>query len=180
MSLRRRIAVILFLIGTVALSANAQKVAVGAQPAADLTKYKTYSWSKGLAGANPIVQQIIVTAVDQEMAAKGMTKVESDSELILSAFVWTESELYVTNPSWAPVLNSISTGIAVGTQSWPVTQGSLVVEISNAKSNDGLWRGTATHTLKHGPTGDKARDAKTVEMPIKKAVVKMFKKFPRP
>jgi hypothetical protein len=180
MSLRRRIAVILFLIGTGALSANAQKVTVGAHPAVDLTKYKTYSWSKGLAGANPIVQHIIVAAVDQEMAAKGVTKVESDGELILSALVWTESELYVTNPSWAPVFNSISTGIAVGSQSWPVTKGTLVVEISDAKSNDGLWRGTATDTLKHGPTGDKIKDAKSVEKPIKKAVAKMFKKFPRP
>ena len=155
MNLRRILTVILFLIGTGALSANAQKVTVGAQPAADLTKYKTYNWSKGLAGANPIVQQIIVAVVDQEMAAKGMTKVESDGELILSAFVWTESELYATNPSWAPVLNSISTGIAVGSQSWPVTKGTLVVEISEAKTKDGLWRGTATDTLKHGPTGDK-------------------------
>jgi hypothetical protein len=180
MSLRRRITVILFLIGTSALSANAQQVIVGVQPAADLTKYKTYSWSKGLAGANPIVQQMIVTAVDQEMAAKGMARVESDGELTMAAFVWTESELYATNPSWAPVLNSISTGIAVGSQSWPVTKGTLVVEISEAKTKDGLWRGTATDTLKHGPTGDKVRDAKSVEKPIKKAVVKMFKKFPRP
>ena len=178
MSLRRSITVIL-LIGMSALSANAQKVTVGAQPAADLTKYKTYSWTKGLTGANPMVHPIIVAAVDQEMAAKGMTKVESEGELILSAFVWTESEMYVTNQSWTPVLNSISTGIAVGSQSWPVTKGTLVVEISEAKSKDGLWRGTATDTLKHGPTGDKVRDAKSVEKPIKKAVVKMFKKFPR-
>jgi hypothetical protein len=180
MSLRGRIALILFLIPAAALLANAQKVIVGAQPGADLTKYKTYSWSKGLTGTNILVQQIIVTAVDQEMAAKGVTKVESDGELILSAFVWTDSELYVTNPSWAPVMNSISTGIVVGSQSWPVTQGTLVVEISDAKSKDGLWRGTATDTLKHGPTGDRVKDAKTAQKPIKKSVVKMFKKFPRP
>src|ERR1044072_2876686 len=148
MSLRSRLATILFLIGTCAFSANAQKVTVGAQPAADLTKYKTYSWTKGMAGANPIVHQVIVAAVDHEMAAKGITKIESEGELILAGFVWTESEIYVTNPSWAPVLNSISTGIAVGSQSWPVTKGTLVVEISDAKSNDGLWRGTATDTLK--------------------------------
>ena len=180
MNLRRRIAIIVFLIGTGALSANAQKVTVALRPAADLTKFKTYSWSKGLAGANPIIHQVIVVVVDQQMAAKGMTKVESDADLVLSAFVWTESDLYVTNDSWAPVLNSISTGIAVGAQSWPVTKGTLVIEISDAKSKDGLWRGTATDTLKHGPTGDKVKDAKSVEKPIKKAVVKMFKKFPRP
>ena len=114
-------------------------------------------------GANPIVQQMIVVAIDQQMAAKGMTKVESGADLVLSAFVWTESELYVTNESWAPVLNSISTGIATGGQSWPVTKCSLVIEISDAKSKVGLWRGTATHTLQLGPTGDKFMDAKSVE-----------------
>jgi hypothetical protein len=180
MSLSRKLTVILFLIGASALSANAQKVTVGVQPGADLTKYKTYSWSKGLGDPNPNVHQLIVAAVDQEMMTKGITKVASDGELVVSAFVWTESEVYAANASWTPVLNSISTGVAVGSQSWPVTKGTLVVEIADAKSKDGLWRGTATHTLNHGPTGDKVKDAKSVEKPIKKAVVKMFKKFPRP
>jgi len=180
MNLQRRIVLIVLLFVTGALTGYAQKVTVGVHPAADLTKYKTYSWSKGLTGANPIVQQMIVAAVDQQMAVKGMTKVEANSDLVLSAFVWTESELYQTNESWAPVLNSLSTGVVAGPQSWPVTKGTLVVEISDAKNNDGLWRGTATDTLKHGPTGDKVKDAKSVEKPIKKAVEKMFKKYPRP
>lgn len=180
MNVRRRILLIGLVILTAALSANAQKVTVGVHPAADMTKYKTYSWSKGLTGTNVIVQQIIVNAVDQQMAAKGLKKVESDPDLLLSAFVWTESELYQTNESWAPVFNSLSTGVYTGTQAWPVTKGTLVVEISNAKNNDGLWRGTATDTMKHGPSGDKMKDAKTAEKPIKKAVEKMFKKYPRP
>jgi len=43
-----------------------------------------------------------------------------------------------------------------------------------------LWRATASHTLENGPTGNPTRDAKTVEKPIRKAVVKMFKQFPHP
>lgn len=180
MNLRSRIALVVLVMVAGALSASAQKVTVGAHPAADLTKYKTYSWSKGTTGANPVVQQIIVNAVDQQLAAKGLKKVEADPDLLLSAFVWTESELYQTNESWAPVFNSLSTGVVAGPQSWPVTKGTLVVEISDAKNNDGLWRGTATDTMKHGPSGDKLKDAKTAEKPIKKAVEKMFKKYPRP
>ena len=63
-------------------------------------------------------------------------------------------------------------------QPWPVTKGTLIVNISDAKTKNGLWRGTATQTLDNGPTGDRLRDAKTVEKPIRKAVEKMFKKFP--
>jgi Domain of unknown function (DUF4136) len=163
-----------------AVSANAQKVKVAADPAVDLSRYKTYAWSNGLAGANPFVNQQIIAAVDSQLAAKGLTKVATDPELTLSAWVWTESDMHVSNPSWAPALNSIQTGVAVGSQGWPVTKGTLVIDIADTKSKNGVWRGTASDTLKHGPTGDKAKDAKSVEKPIRKAVDKMFKQFPKP
>ena len=103
-----------------------------------------------------------------------------DPELTLAAWVWTESDMHVSNPSWAPTLNSIATGVGAGAQSWPVTTGTLVIDISDTKSKNGVWRGTASDTLNHAPTGNKAKDAKNAEKPIKKAVEKMFKKFPRP
>ena len=98
-----------------ALSANAQKVRVGADPGVDVAKYKTYAWSQGSTGTNPLVNAMIVTAVDAQMAAKGVRKVDTDAELTLSALVWTDSDMAVSNPSWSPSLNSIATGVAVGT-----------------------------------------------------------------
>jgi uncharacterized protein DUF4136 len=162
------------------ISANAQKVKVASDPAVDLSKYKTYAWSSGLPGANPVVNQQIIAAVDSQLAAKGLTKVETDPELTLSAWVWTESDMHVANPSWAPALNSIQTGVPSGSQGWAVTKGTLVIDISDTKSKNGVWRGTASDTLKHPPTGNKAKDAKSVEKPIQKAVEKMFKQFPKP
>lgn len=173
----------LVLIGCVivaaALSANAQKVRVGADPGVDVAKYKTYAWSQGSTGANPLVQAMIVTAVDAQMAAKGVRKVETDPELTLSAMVWTESDMAVSNPSWSPSLNSIATGVAVGTTSWVVTKGTLVVQMADTQTKNEVWRGTATDTMKQNPSGDKIKDAKVAEKPIKKAVEKMFKQFPR-
>ena len=120
----------------------------------------------------------IVAAVDNAMTARGLRKVDTEPDLIVSALASTESDLTVTNPSWALVLNSIATGIPSSSQAWPVTKGTLLISISDAKTKNGVWRGTATQTLEHGPTGDRVRDAKTVEKPINKAVQKMFKKFP--
>ena len=171
---------ILLLIIAGAASIAAQKVRVGADPAVDLSRYKTYAWSQGMAGPNALVNAQIVAAVDRELAAKGFQKVETEPELTLAAWVWTESDMHVSNPSWAPVLNSISTGMAVGAQSWAVTKGTLVIDISDSKTKNGVWRGTATDTLNHNPSGNKATDAKNAQKPIKKAVEKMFKKFPRP
>ena len=159
---------------------HAQKVSVGADPAVDVAKYKTYAWPKQPPSANPIISQTVIAAVDAELAAKGLTKVETDPELIVVVFGSQQSDVQVSNPSWSPSLNSIATGVAVGSQSWLVTKGTLVVDISDAKTKNNVWRGTATDTLSNNPTGDKVKDAKNVEKPIKKAIKKMFKQYPHP
>ena len=169
--------ILLLLLGTV--SVRAQKVSVGADPAVDLTKYKTYAWSN-VASANPIANQTVVSAVDSQLAAKGLTKVDTDPELTVVVFGSSVSDIHVSNPSWAPSLNSIATGVAVGSQSWLVTKGTLVVDLLDTKTKNSLWRGQATDTLDRGPTGDKVKDAKTIEKPIRNAVKKMFKQFPHP
>ena len=168
---------ILILIALLAVTVNAQKVKVSSDPACDFSRYKTYAWDEGTL-ANPLIKQYIVTAVDKEMSTKGLRKVESEPDLLLTTLTATVSDLTMTNPSWAPGLNSIATGIPASSQSWPVTKGTLVIDISDAKTKNGVWRGTASHTLENGPTGDRVRDAKQVEKPINKAVQKMFKKFP--
>ena len=169
--------ILLILLGTVSVSA--QKVSVGADPVVDLTRYKTYGWSN-VASTNPIANQIVVSSVDSQLAAKGLKKVDTDPELTVVVFGSSVSDIHVSNPSWAPSLNSIATGVAVGSQSWLVTKGTLVVDILDTKTKNSVWRGTATDTLDRGPTGDKAKDAKTVEKPIRNAVKKMFKQFPHP
>jgi hypothetical protein len=162
-------------------SASAQKVKVGADPGVDVSKYKTYAWNKQMSPANPMVQQTVIDAVDQALAAKGLTKVERDPELTIILWTATDSDLYVSNPGWSNAMGTaMSTGIAAGPQSWPVTKGTLVVDMEDTRTKNSVWRGTATHTLSHGPSGNAAKDAKNVEKPIRKAVEKMFKQFPRP
>ena len=169
--------ILLILLGTA--SVRAQKVSVGADPGVDVTKYKTYAWSN-VTSANPLAHQTVVSAVDTELAAKGLRRVETNPELTVVVFGSSVSDIHVSNPSWSPSLNSIATGVAVGSQSWLVTKGTLVVDLLDAKTNNSVWRGQATDTLDRGPTGDKAKDAKTIEKPIRNAVKKMFKQFPHP
>jgi len=167
----------LILIALLAVTVNAQKVKVSSDPAVDFSKFKTYAWDQGTL-ANPLIKQFIVTAVDREMMAKGLQKVDSNPDLVLTTLTATNSDLTMTNPSWAPQLNSIATGIPSSSQAWAVTKGTLVIDMSDAKTKNGVWRGIASHTLENGPTGNPVQDAKEVEKPINKAVQKMFKKFP--
>ena len=163
-----------------ALSVCAQKVSVGADPGVDVTKYKTYAWSRDVPSTNPLVVEMVRSAVDEQLTAKGLRKVDADPELTVVIFGSQDSDIHVSNPSWSPSLNSIATGVAVGSQSWLVTKGTLVVDMLDTKTKNSVWRGQATQTLDRGPTGDRAKDAKTVEKPIKNAVKKMFKQYPHP
>jgi hypothetical protein len=168
------------ILGICAVLVNAQKVQVGADRTVDLRTYKTYMWTPGQLTANPIVGQTIIDAVDRAMAAKGLKRVDADADMTVVIFTAIEHDMHIAYPSWHPGLNSITTGVAVGSQSWPITKGTLVVAISDSKTKNDLWRGTATDTLNHGPTGDMAKDAKSVEKVVRKAVEKMFKQYPYP
>jgi hypothetical protein len=164
-----------------AMSVNAQKVKVGADPAVDVSRYKTYAWSKPLPPGNPFVQQTIVQSIEQAFAAKGLTKVEENADIIVAYYASANGDIQIGYPSWANSMGSASsTGIAVDSQSWVVAKGTLVVDVADARTKSTVWRGSATQTLEHGPTGNPMKDAKTVEKPIRKAVEKMFKQYPRP
>jgi hypothetical protein len=160
--------------------ASAQKIQVGADPGVDVSKFKTYAWEGKNISANPFVGQAIISAVDRELAKKGLTKVESNPELTVVAVAATDTDLTMNYPSWTPGLNSIATGVVVGTTAWPVTKGTLVIDLVEPKTKNSVWRGQATDTLKQGPSGNAVKDAKSVQKTIDKAVEKMFKKFPRP
>jgi hypothetical protein len=172
---------ILFTVVLAAVSANGQKVKVGADPAVDASKYKTYAWSKPMPPGNPFVQQTIIQSVEEALAAKGLRKVEDQPDITVAFYAATDSNIQIGYPSWSGAMGStLATGIGVDSQSWVVAKGMLVVDIADAATKGTVWRGSATQTLEHGPSGNPIKDAKMVEKPIRKAVEKMFKQYPRP
>jgi hypothetical protein len=53
-----------------------------------------------------------------------------------------------------------------------------VIDITNKKTEQYLWRAMAKQTLPRRPSGDMAKDAQSVEKIVKSAVNKMFAKYP--
>ena len=176
--MKKLLALVITLVALVAV--QAQKVKVTADPRADLAKYKTYQWDKPLPPGNPIIQQAILDSIDQAMAGKGLTRVESGGDVTVVYFAAANTDLQIGYPSWSNSMGTAdATGMAVGTQSWPVHKGTLVVDLVDGKTKASVWRASATQSLKDGPSGNAAKDAKRVEGPIKKSVEKMFKQFPK-
>ncbi len=171
----KKLLVVTFIIAS-AICTPAQKVKVEVDKSGILSTYKTYAWTKGMPAKNPIVNQLITDAIERQLAAKGLTKVDSGADLSILFWAASELDVHVSYADWGWTPGS-GIGIPIN-QAWNVRQGSLEVDVLERKSLSLLWRGTATDTLSHGPTNDAVKDAKDVEKTIKKAVEKLFQKFP--
>jgi hypothetical protein len=137
----------------------------------DFSKYKTYSWVTAK-GSNDIWSERIMQDVDQQLAAKGWSKVQSGGDASVSAFGRTHNE---------QTLNTFYDGLGGGWrwgggfgQSWTTAEntpvGSLTVDVFDSSSKKLIWRGTATDTLSEHPDKN--------EKKLEHSVTDMFKKFP--
>jgi Domain of unknown function (DUF4136) len=157
------------------VSANPQKVAVGFDRSADFSRFKTYSWTKGVPARNPQIDALIISNIEQQLEAKGLRRTSETADVLVSyhaAVMNTFDQATVARPgTWGPYSGSME-------QVWQVVKGALIVELKNASTNDEVWRATATDTLSNDGNLDVSKDMPKATKKIKKAVEKMFKGYP--
>jgi Domain of unknown function (DUF4136) len=159
----------------IAGSASAQRVSVGNDRAADFSKFKTYSWSKGVPAKHPEVDRLIVASIQRQLEARGLTRVNENSDMLISyhaAVIAGFDEATVARPgTWGPRTGSME-------QVWQVVRGSLIVEILDGTSKQEVWRAVATDTLSNEGSFDATKDLNKSRKKIDKVVEKMFKYYP--
>jgi len=157
----------------------AQKVTADYNKTVDFSKFKTYSWVKGIPAKNPFVDKMIVDDIDRELAARGLTRQEADGDIKVMYRAAIDYDLQAPMPNWNSAGGSApSTGIATIGTAWDVRQGTLLVDIIDRGTTNIIWRGSAVKTLNRSPSNDAAKDASRIEKPVKDAIAKMFKKYP--
>jgi Domain of unknown function (DUF4136) len=179
MKVTRIILVFCFLL-IVTDNASAQKVNVDWDKSTNFAVFKTYTWANGTPALNPMMGDRIVNEIDAQLAAKGLQKVEASAgpDLVVIYHAGRDTETR---------MNTIDTGMygsgwgrwggwgGMGSSTTYVDQiqvGQLIVDIGDVKNKKYIWRGTASATIPDKPEkGEKT---------IKKAVTKMFQKYPPP
>lgn len=163
---------LLLLVGT---SAQGQKVAVGYDRSADFSKFKTYSWTKGVPAKNPQIDQQIIAVIEQQLEAKGLRRQNENADMTVSyhAAVMTDfDQATVARPgTWGPQTGSME-------QAWQVVRGALILEMKDGSTHEELWRATATDTLSNDASKDVSKDVDKATKKIRKAVEKMMKYYP--
>ena len=159
----------------------AQKVNVDFDKDVDFSKYKTYAFTEGTPTPVTLTNQRIEKAIDAQLAAKGLTRVESNADLmVVFHCAVTERTQFSTRSldgwGWGP-----GWGWGRGWRRWggggteiteveQIPVGTLIVDIGDSSTKRYIWRGTATKTISSKP--DKNEKA------IGAAMKKMFEKFP--
>ena len=141
----------------------------------NFAQYKTYSWQE-VKASNSLWDARIKDAVNAQLASKGWTQVDSDADVAIVAIKTTQIQR---------TLNTFYDGMGGGwgwrgfggmgfgeatTTEQDYKEGTLVVDMYDAKTKQLIWRGSAEDTL-----SDKAEKNKKN---LDKGVAKMFKDFP--
>jgi hypothetical protein len=165
--MRNGIAVALALLLT-AHAAWAQKVSVDFDPAAPFATYKTYAWVDGTPAPNPLNEDRLHMSVDARLALKGLRMNTTNPDLVVVTHVTTKEhpELVVSGFGYGPWWGG---GYGTPTVENSI-EGTLVVDLYDAKTKKMVWRGVATATASEKPTKNISK--------MNKALDKMFEKYP--
>ncbi len=143
-------------------------------PAAPYPTYRTYAWLATAPGAeqaapirDPAIRQLVVSAIDRELARKGMVRTTPDAnpDFFVSVLGWAQSRIEVTNYGYAyggayvygPYGPNPTVVPAVGVSQY--TDGTLLLDFVDARSRKLFWRGIATDTIASGANVKDSIDA---------------------
>ena len=182
------LAAALFALG--ASGARAQDVSYNFAKDAKFSDYKTYKWVdlKGADEPNQITQNQIKAAIDSQLAAKGLTKTDSDDADLyvgMQTAMGTEKQFTSFSSGWgggpgwgggwygARGMGGMTSQTTTGSTS-TIYIGQLGVDMYDSKGKDLVWRGRASKTINPKAKPDKQ------EKNINKAVAKLMKNYPPP
>src|SRR6516165_4878740 len=151
----------------------------------DFSKYKTYKWVpiKGADLPDDLTQKALTSAIDAELATKGLTKTDSDDADLYVAYqtaIGSEKQFTSYNTGWGYGpgwgggwygAGGMASSTTYGSTS-TVYVGQLDLSMYDAHTKQLVWRGTASKTL-----DPKAKPEKK-QKNIAKAVKKLLKNYP--
>jgi hypothetical protein len=168
-----------------ATSALAQDVRYNFDNKADFTQFKTFKWVtiKGGKHVNDLVDQQIRSAIESELALKGLVRTDADNaDLYIGyqAAVDTEKQVNTFDTGWGYGPGWYGGGWYGGGMSSSTSTtstiyiGSIAVDMYQAAAKSLVWRGMASKTI-----DAKAKPEKQ-QKNLAKAMKKLFKNYPPP
>ena len=136
---------------------------------ADFARYRSYSYRPGHPARNPLLDRRIVSALEDQLRAKGLTRTDSGGDLVATYHAAVEEQLDLTSTGgsiYGPRWGMAPTNTQVGN----VPVGTLIVDLLDSTGTRLVWRGQARETV--------GSDLEKVEKQVDKSMARMFEQFP--
>ena len=147
----------------------------------DFASFKTYAHKDGTEVGQPLIDDRIIAAIDAELAAKGLTKSESNPDVFVvyhTAFD-KQQDISTYSSGYAGGYGRYGWGYGGGwaggtstTQVRDILVGTLVIDIADAKKNQLAWRGMGVKEV------DTQAKPEKRDKSINNAMKKIFKNYP--
>jgi hypothetical protein len=151
--------------------AFAQDVRTNYMPGTDFSKFMSYRWAVVDGGSHPnaIVDAEIKMAVDQQLATKGLEKLDGSASVTVTYQVAVDKER-----QWnAYGDRGLRWGGGMATaNSTPISVGTIVLDFYDPTTKQLVWTGQATKTL--DPKSSQEKNQKNLD----KSMKKLLKDFP--
>jgi hypothetical protein len=177
-----RIATMLGALGVALMSTSvsAQSVTYDYDRSTDFSRFRTYTWVPGTLLDDEFNHKRIMAAVDAQLAAKGLLKVETaeSADVLVAYHASFDRDLQINASSndfggwggWGGYrFGSNRSGTA---RVQEVLSGTLIVDMVDARSQTIVWRGIASKEI------DVKADPAKRDKNMNKAAEKLFKHYP--
>jgi uncharacterized protein DUF4136 len=161
-----------------AACAYGQDVHYNYDRSANFAGYKTYQWVDIPGGSVPdqLVHQAIKQATEEQLALKGLTRVENNADLYIGYQVVINLEksvsLWGDGPGWWDGPWGGTRSMQGQTSTIPV--GILVMDVYDVGRKQLVWRGDAIKTI------DLKKEPEKNYRNLQKVMAKLFKNYPPP
>ena len=147
----------------------ARQVSVDFDRSADFSKFRTFAWAAGTPVRDDLNHQRIVRAVEEQLTIKGMTKTESDPDVLVAYHASLDRDLQITGfgSGWF-----YGAGRSMSARAQEIVVGTLVVDVMDASTRSLVWRGMTASDL------NPAASAERRDKNMTKAAAKLFKNYP--
>ncbi|MEO8572474.1 MAG: DUF4136 domain-containing protein [Pyrinomonadaceae bacterium] len=161
--------------------ASAQKITDDILPNTDFSKYKTYKWQRADKAIYPSEEndKMLMRAIDAELAAKGLTKVDTDTAdayviyqlAIMDDMQWSS---FKGDIGWYGGFTNSLPGFqgASTNTSTQIKSGSLILEVFDVAQKTRVWQAYAVKTV------DPKAELQKREKNTRKVMAKVLKAYP--
>jgi hypothetical protein len=164
-----------FAVAALALAAvvSAQSVSYNFDRSADFAAFKTYRWVEMPGGVklDQITANQLTAALDAAMAARGLTKTDSETADLYVGYTASLTQQQQINAYGMGGGWRFGGGMATATTS-TITNGAVALDMYDSAKKQLVWRGVATKTIDTGANPSKR------EKNIQTAATKLLKNYP--